>query len=323
MSADRADGSTPRWRLDIAYDGHGLLRLGRARTGCVRCRASWRPGSPGCCGSTSRSALVCAGRTDAGVHARGQVAHVDLPATAWSPTTERSCTAGSPGCCPTTSSYAGVSSPRPGFDARFAAVWRRYVYRLSDAATSAGPAAARHQVTRCATTLDLDRLNAAAPTLLGLRDFGAFCRRRDGATTIRTLLELRGRRVADGPLAGVIECTVRADAFCHSMVRSLVGALVAVGAGRRDLAWLAAVHRARRSRDSAVPVMPARRADAGGGRLPGRRRSWPPGSREARSRERAEHDVARASATTSPPRPTGPEHRRTITARVWGRRARR
>ena len=103
--------------------------------------------------------------------------------------------------------------------------------------------------------VDLDRLNAAGAALLGLRDFGAFCRPRDGATTVRTLLELHAEQVVSGPLAGVVECTVRADAFCHSMVRSLVGALVEVGSGRRDQAWLEEVAGGR-VRDPAVPVLP-------------------------------------------------------------------
>ena len=123
----------------------------------------------------------------------------------------------------------------------------------------------RHQLTALRAPVDLDRMNAAAATLLGLRDFGAFCRRREGATTIRTLLDLRADRLTDGPMAGVIECTVRADAFCHSMVRSLIGALVEVGSGRRTSpGW-----RRSRPRPSApgLPVLAPRRADPGGGGL--------------------------------------------------------
>ena len=108
----------------------------------------------------------------------------------------------------------------------------------------------------CRVEVDLARFNEEAAALLGLRDFGAFCRGREGASTIRTLLELSGRRVGSGPMAGVIECTVRADAFCHSMVRSLVGALVAVATGRRDHEWLAELM-ARAVRDSTIMVMPA------------------------------------------------------------------
>ncbi len=121
-------------------------------------------------------------------------------------------------------------------------------------------------------TLDLDRLAAVAPALLGLHDFAAFCKRREGATTVRTLLDLRAGRVATGPLAGVVEVTVRADAFCHSMVRSLVGALVAVADGRRDPTWLIGLL------DAPGPGLLGPGAagpgtDAGGGRLPRRRRA--------------------------------------------------
>ena len=139
-------------------------------------------------------------------------------------------------------------APAPeGFDARFSAIWRRYVYRLSEPDTPVHPLY-RNQLTALRGPVDLDRMNSSAGALLGLRDFGAFCRRREGATTIRTLLDLRADRLTDGPMAGVIECTVRADAFCHSMVRSLIGALVEVGSGRRDVAWLEEVTAARRPR---------------------------------------------------------------------------
>jgi len=145
-------------------------------------------------------------------------------------------------------------SPAPaGFDARFAAVWRRYVYRLADGDVRPDPLL-RSQLTTVRAALDLDLLNEAAATLLGLRDFAPFCRRREGATTIRTLLDLRAERVAGGPLAGIVECTVRADAFCHSMVRSLLGALVAVASGRRDLCWLRSVASGT-TRDSSMPVL--------------------------------------------------------------------
>ena len=147
--------------------------------------------------------------------------------------------------------------PAPaGFDARFGAIWRRYVYRLCEAGTPLDPLL-RHHVAPVRVLLDLDRVTAAAPSLLGLRDFGAFCKRRDGATSIRTLLELSAARVPAGPLAGVVELTVRADAFCHSMVRSLVGALVDVGSGRRDLDWLRRVTTAA-ARSPDVQVMPAK-----------------------------------------------------------------
>ena len=138
-----------------------------------------------------------------------------------------------------------------GFDARFAAVWRRYCYRISDSTTVPDPLR-RRDTTSISRPLDVERLNDAAQTLLGLRDFGAFCKRREGATTVRTLLELTGVR---GPDAR-IEITVRADAFCHSMVRCLVGALVEVGTGRRTVTWLTTLTAAA-VRNSELPVLPA------------------------------------------------------------------
>jgi tRNA pseudouridine38-40 synthase len=196
--------------------------------------------------------LVCAGRTDAGVHARGQVAHFDLDrgvevdAAAAVRRLNR--------VLPADLVVWRLAPAAAGFDARFAAIWRRYVYRLAEPSAPVHPLY-RGMVTRLRSDLDLDGLNAAALGLLGLRDFGAFCRGREGGTTIRTLLDLAGVRVAEGPLAGVVEVTVRADAFCHSMVRSVVGALVEVGVGRRDETWLIAVTE-RAVRDPTVPVLP-------------------------------------------------------------------
>lgn len=243
---------TIRWRLDLSYDG-------TAYAGWAR-----QPGLRTVQGELERwigtvlrlsepPALVCAGRTDAGVHARGQVAHVDVPVdldTAPEELARRLARVLTPDLV-----VRSISVAAPGFDARFAAVWRRYVYRLADAATPLDPLV-RGFVALVRGTLDLDRVAAVVPDLLGLRDFAAFCRRREGATTIRTLLELHADRVPDGPLAGVVEVTVRADAFCHSMVRSLVGALVAVAQGRRDRAWLAGLPE-RTARESSVPVLPA------------------------------------------------------------------
>ncbi len=253
MSVDQGSGPTRRWRLDLAYDGAGFS--GWARQPALRTvqgeLETWvtqvlRLPQP--------AVLVCAGRTDTGVHARGQVAHVDLPADALDDglLLARRLRRVLPG-------DVVVRAVRPaaaGFDARFGAVWRRYVYRISDGGAPPDPLH-RGWVVAVQPTLDLDALAAAAPVLLGLRDFGTFCKRREGATTVRTLLELSAARAADGPLSGVVELTVRADAFCHSMVRSLVGALVDVGSGRRDHAWLQRVTTAA-ARSPDVQVMPAR-----------------------------------------------------------------
>lgn len=198
--------------------------------------------------------LTCAGRTDAGVHARGQVAHLDLdhddPAELCRTLLQKLARA-----LPADLVVRSVAIAPAGFDARFSAIWRRYVYRLWDREVLPDPLQAKMIATHRGV-LDLARMNAAAEQLLGLRDFGTFCRRREGSTTTRTLLELCGIRLDRGPTTGLIETTVRADAFCHSMVRTLMGGLVAVGNGRRDTAWLVAVT-ARARRDSAIQVMPA------------------------------------------------------------------
>ncbi|HEX8488925.1 MAG TPA: tRNA pseudouridine(38-40) synthase TruA [Propionibacteriaceae bacterium] len=243
---------TRRWRLEIRYDGTAFSGWAvqpdrRTVQGEIEYWVAQvlRLSEP--------VALVCAGRTDAGVHARGQVAHVDLPADALPDPVllHRKLARVLPGDVV----VRAVTPAPPGFDARFSAVWRRYSYRLSDTTMPPDPLL-RHLVGRARFPLDLDAMNEAAATLLGLHDFSAFCRRREGATTIRTLLELSGRRLTEGPLADTLEFTVRADAFCHSMVRSLVGALVAVGSGRHDLAWLARI-RAEGLRHASVEVMPA------------------------------------------------------------------
>ena len=241
-----------RWRLDISYDGTGFSgwALQPERRTVQGELEYWvaqvlRLSGP--------ATLVCAGRTDAGVHARGQVAHLDLEPDALDDGArlQRRLARVLPGDLV----VRAVAPAPPGFDARFAAVWRRYAYRLSDTPTPPDPLL-RGLVARSRFPLDLDAMNVAGQTLLGLRDFAAFCRRRPGATTIRTLLELEGRRLVDGPLAGTIELSVRADAFCHSMVRSLVGAVAAVGSGKRDLDWLAGIT-AGGLRHPTVEVMPA------------------------------------------------------------------
>jgi tRNA pseudouridine38-40 synthase len=246
------DPGLQRWRLDISYDGTGFSgwALQPERRTVQGELEYWvaqvlRLSEP--------VALVCAGRTDAGVHARGQVAHLDLETGALDDGArlQRRLARVLPGDLV----VRAVAPAPPGFDARFAAVWRRYAYRLSDTLTPPDPLL-RGLVARSRFPLDLAAVNAAGQTLLGLRDFAAFCRRRAGATTIRTLLELEGRRLVDGPLAGTIELSVRADAFCHSMVRSLVGAVAAVGSGKRDLDWLAGIT-AGGLRHPTVEVMPA------------------------------------------------------------------
>ena len=196
--------------------------------------------------------LTVAGRTDAGVHARGQVIHTDVPAAAWSGTADPRGRAVSrlARVLPADVRVHAASPAPAGFDARFSALWRRYAYRVCDDEATADPLR-RHETLWYFRELDLAAMNEAARRCLGEHDFAAFCRRREGATTIRALRTLAWHRDDDGTAIA----TVVADAFCHNMVRSLVGALLAVGEGRRPPSWPAAVLAAA-VRDSAVRVVP-------------------------------------------------------------------
>jgi len=193
------------------------------------------------------AAVTCAGRTDAGVHARGQVCHVDVPDTVQPADVRRRLA----GVLPADVRVRAVSVAADGFDARFSALWRRYAYRVCDDPAALDPLRRRH-VLAWPRPLDVHQMNTAARPLTGEHDFAAFCRRREGATTIRTLLDLCWERDRDG----LAVARVVADAFCHSMVRGLVGALLSVGEGRRDAAWPAAVLAAGR-RDPSVRVVAA------------------------------------------------------------------
>jgi len=193
--------------------------------------------------------LTVAGRTDAGVHARGQVAHVDVPVQAWAAAAGSAARRLARLLPPAVRIFAICPAP-DGFDARFSALWRRYSYRVCDDPALADPLR-RHDTLWYPSKLDLDRMNAAAQACLGEHDFAAFCRPRQGATTIRELLRI------DWALAepGVAVASVSADAFCHNMVRALVGALLSVGDGSRPPAWLGQLLAAR-VRDPAVRVAP-------------------------------------------------------------------
>lgn len=185
--------------------------------------------------------VVCAGRTDAGVHARGQVVHADLaPADLQVPVGRSS----DPPLVALVRRLNGILLPdvrvrraveaEPGFDARFSATWRRYAYRIADRCDVVDPLVRNH-VLAWSRPLDVDAMNVASAPLLGLQDFASFCRRREGSTTVRTLLELSWTRTP----VGLVEAHVVADAFCHTMVRSLVGCLLEVGEGRQSPGWAA------------------------------------------------------------------------------------
>ncbi len=245
-----------RLRIDLAYDGAGFH--GWARQPGLRTVQGDLEAALDTVLRTTGLALTVAGRTDAGVHARGQVAHVDVDPQALASAAGRS---SEPPAMALARRLNGVLAPDvrihrvseapPGFDARFSAAWRRYAYRVADRMADVDPLMRGH-VLAWPRSLDVDAMNQAAALLLGEHDFAAFCKRREGATTIRTLLDLHWTREESG---GLVE-TVRADAFCHSMVRALTGCLVAVGEGRRPPQWAGEVLAGGR-RDPSVTVLHA------------------------------------------------------------------
>ena len=244
-----------RLRLDVGYDGtafHGWARQHGLRTVQGELEAALDTVL-----RVRGTSLTVAGRTDTGVHARGQVAHLDADpetvAAAVGSGDDEPCSALARrlnGVLDADVRVHRVSAAPVGFDARFSAIWRRYCYRIADDPATVDPLTRGH-VLAWGRRLDLDRMNEAAALLVGEHDFASFCKKREGATTIRALLDLSWDRVG-----GVAEATVRADAFCHNMVRSLVGCMIAVGEGRRDPGWAAEVL-ARRERDPAVTVVHA------------------------------------------------------------------
>ncbi len=192
--------------------------------------------------------LTVAGRTDAGVHATGQVAHVDLPPSLTDGLLRRLNR-----LLPPDVRVRAMTPVPPEFDARFSALRRHYRYRVTTAAHGAEPLRARDTVAY-PYALDPASMNDASARLLGEHDFAAFCKRRDGATTVRALQ--RFDWAPDPGEPDVLVATVSADAFCHSMVRSLVGAMLAVGRGHRPVDWPAGLL-SRSSRASEVTVAPA------------------------------------------------------------------
>lgn len=267
---DASPDATVRLRLGIAYDGTGFKGW------------SSQPGLRTVQGVLEQALatlfrreglaprLTVAGRTDAGVHALGQVAHLDVPAAALAVVTRprrgdassgnavdpagvlRRRLTGILGASDADVVVTGASLAPAGFDARFSAVWRRYEYRVADEAAVHDPLA-RHRTVWFPRALDVRAMDASARSLTGLHDFAAFCKPRPEATTIRTLQTFGWRRRDDG----VLVAELQADAFCHSMVRALVGACVAVGEGRLE-ASDPAILLAAAERTSAFKVMPAK-----------------------------------------------------------------
>ena len=255
MPAIDSGGGFVRLRLDIAYDGTDFAgwaqQVGQRTVAGVLDEAL---------STVFRTPVQCraAGRTDAGVHATGQVAHVDVPELALPHAYPRKPRAeAAPEFLPLVRRLArllpadvrllDINRAAAGFDARFSALRRHYVYRLSTAPYGVEPQEARF-VVAWPRPLDVGAMIAGSRDLLGLHDFAAFCRHREGATTIRDLQRLDWSCEGDR-----VTAYVSADAFCWSMVRSLVGALLAVGEGRREPGWCATLLTStRRSSDFAA-----------------------------------------------------------------------
>lgn len=259
-------GVGARVRLDLSYDGaafSGWARQPEHRTVQGELEAALStlfrrvPPAP---------TLVVAGRTDAGVHAAGQVAHLDLTADQVDHLRRLGASRDGEHDDPAAvlarklNGLAGrardirlhrASIAPDGFDARFSAIWRRYEYRIADALAVQDPLR-RSSTIWMNEVLDVEAMSAAAASLVGLADWAAYCRPREGATTIRELQSFTWQRDE----RGVLVARLQADAFCHSMVRALVGACVAVGTaslGPDDPMAL----RTAGARTNAFAVMPA------------------------------------------------------------------
>jgi tRNA pseudouridine38-40 synthase len=246
-----------RIRIDLSYDGsnfHGWAAQPGLRTVQAEVQRAL-----GVALRLPEVWVTCAGRTDTGVHARGQVIHLDVAEEVLVASAGR---APVPPVAALVRKLNGILEPDvrvhearvvpAEFDARFSALWRRYAYRVADAPAAYDPLT-RHHVLHWPRPLDLATMNAAAADLLGLNDYTSFCKAREGATAIRRVTRLDWARDE----RGVATMTVVADAFCHSMVRSLVGCLLAIGEGRKDVTWAADMLR-RASRSSDIHIASAR-----------------------------------------------------------------
>jgi tRNA pseudouridine38-40 synthase len=251
-------GPLRRVVLGLAYDGgsfHGFA----AQPGQRTVAGSIAEALARIFGTAPR--LVCAGRTDAGVHARSQVVHVDLPGEAL----ERRYGSGdgtfrfeslarslSHQLGPEIAVYRAELAPT-GFDARHSAIWRKYRYDL-DCSGRPDPVRAG-SVWAIEEPLDLAAMRLGAYPLIGEHDFAAFCRQRDGeeGPIMRRVLEVGFRLDEDE----VVHFEIGANAFCHQMVRSIVGMLVAIGRGKARAPDVVAMLRSG-SRDGAPTIAPAK-----------------------------------------------------------------
>jgi tRNA pseudouridine38-40 synthase len=249
------EGGFLRLRLDLAYDGTQFSGWGKQPD-----RRTVQSELESALQKLTRIAVdtVVAGRTDAGVHATGQVVHVDIPEVEKGPYAKK-----------VTWNFDDLpyrvnrildedvqilkaSIAPPAFHARFSALRRHYQYKILDSNQVVLPLR-RFDVAPWYRLLDVNLMNQASQLLLGQNNFAAFCKFRESATTIRTLETFSWVRDDEGFLVA----EVVADAFCYSMVRNLVGAVVCVGDGRFPVAWVTDVLN-NRERISDSLVFPSR-----------------------------------------------------------------
>ncbi len=246
--SDEVQPGYVRVRLDLSYDGSDFSGWAKQAGGQRTVQGEIESALRIVTRSQETYELTVAGRTDAGVHARGQVAHVDLPGELWAEHQEKLLKRLA-GRLPKDVRVWALTEAPEGFNARFAALWRRYIYRVCDRPGGVDPLLRSHVLWHD-WELDVAVMDAAAKSLVGEHDFAAYAKKREGASTVREIFDFGVLRTADG----VVEIEVRADAFCHNQVRSMVGALLFVGDGHRGVEWPRKVLDAR-VRDSAVHVV--------------------------------------------------------------------
>ncbi len=239
-----------RLRIDIAYDGTAFFGWATQPD-----RRTMQNLIEDALTQISRSQVqtIAAGRTDAGVHATGQVIHADLPDSIFSDgLTYRDLRYKLNRILDEDLRIMNISDAPSGFHARFSALRRVYTYKILDN-NDVIPPLSRYDVAPWYRPLDAELMNKASALVLGHHDFAAFCKFKEGGTTIRTLEKYEWHR----DQTGLLVAEVIADAFCYSMVRNLVGAVVCVADGRKDPSWMAELL-ANKERVSDSLVFPAR-----------------------------------------------------------------
>ena len=254
IDAAQPDPDLMRVRLDIAYDGTEFHGWARQTSGVRTVQATIEDALS--LVLRTPITLTVAGRTDAGVHATGQVAHADIPRASL----EQRSLGGDPTrlvrrlakLLPEDVRVFGVREVSPLFDARFAALSRSYTYKVTTNPAGAVPTR-RTDIAVWPKPVDLARVQEAASQLVGLHDYAAFCKPKEHATTIRQVQEFGWAEAS----ASVLEARITADAFCWNMVRALVAACLTVGEGRREAEWVTRLL-GERARNPEVPLAPAR-----------------------------------------------------------------